>query len=148
MKDENQPNGPSFFAEEAERLRRLNECKVKKKDSTSWIQKVSYYGLGVGVVGIGVLFIGVPLMAYNILSYSFVGMKLWNWFLVPGFDCKPVSMIYIAGLLLFIRLCTHTDSSLHSDESQDTVKNIARILGLMAAPWVIFLVGYIVNLFL
>lgn len=131
-----------MFELEAERLRNLNKGKVP--DTTPWYLKLVYWIAG---GGLALLFL-TALTAYNLFSVGFVGMKLWQWFIVPAFNVAQMSLIHMMGIVLLLRVFTFQFIPKSKKSDDETFKErLMTFLGLLLAPWFILLVGYIVHCF-
>jgi len=131
----------SSFREEAERLRKLNE---DKNVNVPWYIKIAGYVLGV-IISVIVF---IPLIAYNIFSQGFVGMQLWKWFVVSSFDVPQLSILQIAGVSLLIRLFTYQLAPKTKTEEEPTKQRIISTLAILAVPWLILVMGYVIHKFI
>ena len=132
----------SLFDIEAERALGLNKSKRGPDKLTRFIGTV----LGVGVGFLFSTFILLPIAAYGILSHGYVGMKLWQWFVVPTFDLKPIGFLQCAGVMLLIRLFTYENTQHNKLEGNTKTEKVSYFIGLLLIPWVTLAIGYIIHL--
>jgi hypothetical protein len=139
-KGEFNPKVQRLFEEEAARMNGLNPSKEKKK----WtLLKVMAYCIGlIGGVIISAAVIA-PFLAYSILAHAFVGMKLWQWFVVP-LGLVPLTLWKAAGIMTLIRLCTY---QFMPSTNTDEKKKWTQFVLLVLTPWCMLLVGYIIHCF-
>lgn len=144
MEEQQKPR--SLFEVEAERMLNLNKAKHKSDEPFS--VKAMGWAFGIGVVTLFFVFVIVPITIYSVLSHAYVGMKLWQWFMVP-LGMKAIGFWNVAGISMLIRLFTYEGSGLSKSSSEKSLKgNFAYMVGLMLIPWFTLLLGYIVHLFM
>ena len=60
-----------------------------------------FLGYSIGAVLVFILIVAV--LTYTIFSYGFVGMHLWNWFLVPVLGLPTLTLLKAYGISATIK---------------------------------------------
>src|SRR5947207_15556339 len=84
------------------------------------------------------------MILYIIWANAFVGMYLWQWFVVP-FDIKPLTMAHAWGLSILISLWTHQHYTCKCKDTRSTSEKTGEIIGIFLYPWMALLMGYIAH---
>lgn len=97
--------------------------------------------LGLGVLLLLFLALGIP----SIMLYSFTLTKLWLWFLVPTFECPPLSLAQGYGIILIAAMLTHqADVEKKKTEEESPWAGVVRALMLLyGRPLLTLLFGWI-----
>ena len=84
-------------------------------------------------------------IAYGALSWGFVCWKFWYWFLLPVFPALPhIVFLQAVALMMFVSILkTQPSQYIKPEYTNQTIANI----GLLIAPWLILLLGWIVKIF-
>lgn len=140
----------SFFELEAERIAELN--KYKNARPTLNLSKLigKLIGMALGTIFTLLIFFGVmlPTTAYSIFAHGYVGMKLWQWFIVPTFHVGPISLLQAGGVMILIRLFTYERTTQDKSEGKTLKEKICHFIGILLIPWYSLLVGWIAHLFM
>ena len=90
------------------------------------------------------LFLAIGI-AYGALSWGFVCWKFWYWFLLPVFPALPhIVFLQAVALMMFVSILkTQPSQYIKPEYTNQTIANI----GLLIAPWLILLLGWIVKIF-
>jgi hypothetical protein len=133
---------------EAKKLRELNSRLHKQelsKDAPGFFSSLIGYGIG-SIFGIFIVALGI---AYGTFAHGFVGMKLWEWFIVPVFNIKSISLLQAAGIMLIVRLFTYETAGKDIAKSNNSEKSfkthLYELWVAMILPWISLLTGYIVH---
>lgn len=135
------PYRKSLFEIEAERTLNLNKGKQNPKGK--WSARI----LG-GLIGLllSVIIFG-PILIYGFFTYGFVGMKFWQWFIVPVFHIQQIGLFQTIGILLFVRLLIYRNTAGQKME-EDPPNKTQIVIASIIFPWAALLCGYIVHCFL
>lgn len=84
---------------------------------------------------------------HGVIAYGYCGKTLWQWFAVPVFDFKPITLLQAYGIYVLVRLFTMENPFQNSDSMKDKPmpEKVGRIFGLMMIPWCSLLIGYIIK---
>src|ERR1035437_10730738 len=84
-------------------------------------------------------------IAYGALSWGFVCWKFWYWFLLPVFPALPhIVFLQAVALMMFVSILkTQPSQYIKPEYTNQSIANI----GLLIAPWLILLLGWIVKIF-
>lgn len=95
------------------------------------------------IVGGGFILFAVVLSVPLILLNAWIITKIWDWYIVRAFGIAPITMITAFGLSILV-------SMLHSQQynGEDKRDPYERIIGVIAAPLVSLLVGWIGTFFM
>jgi len=151
MNTDNTDNSEASLRDEVERRQRLAELfnSVKKKKSKTTLKSVLI--AAATMLGIFVLLF-VPSFIYLVLAHGFVLSKMWAWFVVP-LGIAPVKTLHAAGLVAVVKLLTYdintvSNSTNTNDESGGVKHHVAKLVGIVVAPWVALLFAYIIKCFM
>jgi thiol:disulfide interchange protein len=146
--DSPKPNFSSFFETEAKRIAELNKHKNAVPATQSFaalIGKLLAMAFGGGIGVIIMLCLMLPLTAYSILAHGYVGMKLWQWFVVPTFHVGTITWLQAGGIMLLLRLFTYEKTTQDNLEGKTTKEKICHTVGILLIPWYSLLVGWLAH---
>lgn len=99
------------------------------------------------LASIGVLLVsfilGTSLFLYGILTVGFVGGKLWAWYIVPVFGLKSLTIVQAWGIALLVGLWTKNTFVHTNKDERETSEKIGHSIGILLAPWISLLIGWI-----
>ena len=93
------------------------------------------------IVAFMVILLTTGTLLYSSLAWGLVGLKFYNWFLLPIFIDLPIINYWQAvGLMFFISLFrNHTNSSIKEEHKDKKLVWIQISLG----PWITLFIGYL-----
>ena len=145
----NSDNSNSSFQNDADRRRRLQELfdTAYKKQSKTTLKSILI--AAATILGIFAVFF-VPAFIYLTFAHGFVLAKMWAWFIVP-LGVIPIKTLHAAGIVAVVKILTY-DINTFSNKSQDddagTGHHVAKLVGIVVAPWVALLFAYIIKCFM
>ena len=104
--------------------------------------------LKIFLVGISTLALFLGLIILMSLINGFVLMTLWEWFVTPTIGWRTINTVEGIGLgLLFSFITYHYKPSIEDDEEQGKKATMSALVGLVY-PWIVLLLGYVVQFFI
>jgi hypothetical protein len=99
---------------------------------------------------LGSILLVILVAGHGIIAYGYCSKMLWQWFMVPIWDVKPITWLQAYGLYVLVRLFTSDNPFQGTDSLKNLTKpeKIGRIIGSMIIPWVALLTGYIVKCYM
>ncbi len=99
--------------------------------------------MGILIAFIVIAVVTLFLVLYGSFSWGFVLYKFWYWFILPVFPTLPeITFWHAMGLFLFIGFFRIGDGQVIKDKYKD---GAGTIFGNLLSPWVLLLVGHIIN---
>ena len=91
-------------------------------------------------------FIIAGALAFGAFAWGYIFYSFWGWFVLPVFTTLPVVNIYQAiGLVMFLDLFKNMNMPVMKEEYRDsTTQSVMTII----APFVVFIVGWLVHYFI
>jgi len=89
-------------------------------------------------------------LLYSTFSYAVVIMLFWDWFLKPVFpNLIEITYLQSVGLALTMTLIKSQLSLISTkQEENSTFVMFTKSIGIILAPWLLLLVGYLIKLFI
>ena len=88
----------------------------------------------------------VFIIVFGQILSGFAFATLWEWFVVPQFECKPLTIPIAIGLSLVVSYLTHQMSNKELDQEYGDLL-LKSFSYSICKPIVALIVGYFVNLF-
>jgi uncharacterized BrkB/YihY/UPF0761 family membrane protein len=122
-------------------LNKLNKHYHNEENTYPWYKKFFYMILGL----LFVMPIAIASFAYTTFSYGYVGMRLWEWFIIPIFHMNPITILQCAGIFIFVRLFVYVPSKPVKNVTETTADTWGYYIGVVLLPWAMFIFGYIIH---
>lgn len=83
-------------------------------------------------------------IVYGALSWGFVCWKFWYWFILPVFPALPhIVFLQAVALMMFATILkTQPSQYIKPEYTNQSIASVA----MLAAPWIILLVGWTVKI--
>lgn len=94
---------------------------------------------------IGKFFTGLIMLIITTILSGFLLVKLWDWFLLPVFEIKQITLIQAIGLTFFISCFIKTIDYTKSQELTWS-KFVEKFFTSIILYGILFLLGYIIHL--
>jgi len=121
----------------------LKKLKTKEKDNESIGEKlVGWIAVSVIVLLLIALFV-IPLIIYFIWSHAYVLVKLWAWFIVPIFQCEPLTWAQAWGLMIAVAFLTHVHFTGNAKDERESHEKIMAFVILFLKPWIVLVTGWV-----
>lgn len=145
-----EPKPKSLFETEAKRIAALNRNRYtiptgKSPAFSNFFNKLLGWSVGT-CFGLAVMsFIVVPLAIYNFMAYGYVGMKLWEWFIVPTFHFNPITLVQAGGIMLLVRLFSSENADTKNVDECSTHEKVGYYVGVLLIPWFTLSLGWVIK---
>lgn len=87
----------------------------------------------------------IPTFALAIYVRGYVAMHLWQWFITDQFGVPAITIAHAIGIILTIRMATHTHVREEEDKRTTARKITEAIIVIVIAPFFTLLTGYIIR---
>lgn len=108
------------------------------EDTNIFLAFVKLAGILVlGAVGVCLLWL------YSAFAFGYVGMTLWEWFIVPVFGLPLLSWGKAYGIALLVGLWTHQHRVNTNKDERTTPEKVGQAIGVLLSPWIVLFVGWV-----
>lgn len=105
---------------------------------------------GMGMTFAAVLVVGLLglMFLYGAWAGAFVGVHLWNWFVLPVFPSMPaLTLPQVFGVALLIGYWTHTAKIDGCVDDRETSAKVVSYISAIIFPWEVLFIGWMCHHF-